>query len=464
MKMSRDTKVFLLSFLGAAFVVVVANMAINSTASTPGDSVRLQSLGTPKIVPLDPAKGEQKVILNDPSIQKNWGLMGTNGQSDIMVNRAWDITQGDRQIIVAVIDTGADISHPDLAENIWHNPGESGLDAQGRDKATNGIDDDGNGFIDDVNGWDFVNNKPTVIDNHGHGTHIAGIIGAVGGNGVGISGVCPKVSLMILKYFDPTSKGNDNLRNTVRAIRYAANMGANIINYSGGGTEPNDDEFQAVKYAADKGVLFVAAAGNEHSNSDSEHYYPADYNLSNIISVTAIDPSAHVLKTSNYGLNSVHIAAPGEGIYSTLPGGNYGFMTGTSQATAFVTGVATLVMAHNKDFSDLQVKKQILATADEIPGLRGKTSTGGKLNSYAALAIQPAIPATGIASARSSPSMTAGVIGANREKSSSVLFNSETESSSQKDNPISDILKALGKPLAGSPPTSSEKRSAAQAL
>jgi thermitase len=188
-------------------------------------------------------------------------------------------------------------------------------------------------------------------------------------------------------------------------------MGANIINYSGGGTEPNDDEFAAIKYAQERGVLFVAAAGNEHSNSDVAHYYPADYNLSNIVSVTAINTAAQVLRSSNFGTKTVHIAAPGEGIYSTLPGGNYGVMTGTSQATAFVTGVAALILSHNKDFDYNQVKKQIISTADELPGLRDKTKSSGKLNSYAALAIQPSIPASGLARAESSPSDSTGIVG-----------------------------------------------------
>ena len=368
------------------------------------NSARLMSLGTPEKVDLGNNK-EHPVIMNDPSIQKNWGLMGTGGASDIRVNRAWNITQGDRHVVVAVIDTGVDMNHPDLRENLWRNPGETGLDTHGRDKATNGIDDDGNGFVDDVYGYDFVNKKgindvkssqSVAKDHHGHGTHVAGIIGAVGGNNIGISGVCPKVSLMILKYFDPISHNNDNLKNTVRAVRYAVANGAQIINYSGGGIEPNEDEKAAIMSAREKGILFVAAAGNEKSNSDTSHYYPADYGLDNIISVTAINPDAQVLASSNYGVKTVHIAAPGEGIYSTLPDGAYGFMTGTSQATGFVTGVAALLFAQNRDFNYLKVKRQILSTADEISTLRDKTMTSGKLNSYAALAIQPLVPATGV--------------------------------------------------------------------
>ena len=450
--MSDNTKLILASF-GLGGMIFLSIHIFGQLLHIQESEVRLTSLGVPKIIPIDESKGEQKVILNDPSIQKNWGLMGTDGASDIKAARAWDITQGDRRVVVAVIDTGADVNHPDLAENIWHNPGETGKDANGNDKATNGIDDDNNGYIDDVYGWDFVNNKAEVVDNHGHGTHIAGIIGAVGGNGIGISGVCPKVSLMILKYFDPKSKGNDNLKNTVRAIRYAVDMGANIINYSGGGTDPNDDEFEAIKYAEDKGVLVVAAAGNEHSNSDVSHYYPADYNLSNIISVTAIDTFAKVLRSSNYGTKTVHIAAPGEGIYSTLPGGNYGLMTGTSQATAFVSGVAALILSHNKDFSADQVKKQIIATADELPGLRDKTISGGKLNSYAALAIQPSIPATGITT--SHINVNTGIIGTTSAQSTRGLSAAQNDGEGNVD--LTSLIKAINRPVAGVPVLPNEK-------
>jgi thermitase len=396
--LKRDIKILIISMGFGSIAMFVVHLGSNFIEYQIAENERLTNLGTPHIVD-DKGTGDKKtILLNDPSMEKN--------QSDISANKAWGITQGDRRIIVAVIDTGADVDHPDLKDNIWRNPGETGLDAFGNDKSTNGKDNDGNGYINDVNGWNFVDNNNKVVDHHGHGTHIAGIIGASGHN---ITGVCPKVSLMILKYFDPTSMKNDTTKATAKAIRYAVDMGANIINYSDGGVDSDDDEFAAVKYAEDHGVLFVAAAGNEHTDSDVSHFYPADYNLGNIISVTAINSLATVLSSSNYGTKTVHIAAPGEGIYSTFPGGKYGYLTGTSQATAFVTGVAALILSHNKDFSSEQVKRQIVATADELPGLRDKTKSGGKLNSYAALAKQPNIPATGIASAHAISK--AGVIG-----------------------------------------------------
>lgn len=325
---------------------------------------------------------EPSALFNDPAIKQAWGLKKSDAA------RAWSVTQGSSDTIVAVIDTGVDELHEDLKANLWTNPGETGLDKNGKDKATNGIDDDGNGFIDDVHGWNFVSNNNKLDDNHGHGTHIAGIIGAEAGNKKGISGISPKVSLMILKYFDPKVPNTDNLKNTIASIKYAVKMGAHIINYSGGGTDYSKDEYDAVAEADKKNILFVAAAGNERSNSDQHHYYPADYGLKNIISVTAIDPTTEVLSSSNYGVNTVDIAAPGQNILSCLPHNSYGLMTGTSQATAFVTGAAALVMSHkNQYFNAADVKKYILATGDTSNSLLTKTRTSRQLNLYKSLTI-----------------------------------------------------------------------------
>ncbi len=337
---------------------------------------------------------ESKVILNDPNIPAKWGFTKTQA------TKAWEISQGSKDIIVAVIDTGADINHRDIAENLWVNPGENGKDSKGRSKASNGVDDDGNGYIDDVNGWNFVANNNNLTDTHGHGTHIAGIVGARGGNGYGISGLSPNVSLMVLKYYDPNT---NNLKNTIKAIKYAVQMKAHIINYSGGGIEFSAEEYASIKQAERRGVLFISAAGNEKSNSDEKgkHYYPADYDLTNIISVTAINEApvekTQVLSSSNYGVSTVDLAAPGENIYSTLPGNAFGLMTGTSQATAFVTGVAALIMAHNRDFSAIDVKKYILKTGDEHPSLVSKTGSSKVLNSYKALTnLDVDVAATGV--------------------------------------------------------------------
>ena len=359
-------------------------------------TLRNLELGVAKSGTLKDSK--PSIIMNDPAINRKWGLAKSNALD------AWQLTTGSREIVVAVIDTGIDISHPDIKNNLWKNPGETGKDKNGRNKATNGIDDDKNGFIDDVHGWNFVHSNNYLKDNHGHGTHIAGIVGAEGGNGYGVTGVAPKVSLMILKYFDPKSPGN-NLVNTIKAIDYATRMKAHIVNYSGGGLEFSQPEFRAIQRAEQRGVLFVAAAGNERSNSDFHKYYPADYNLDNIISVTALNPTLKVLNSSNYGVKTVDIAAPGENIYSTLPNGHFGTMTGTSQATAFISGIAALLMSHNRDFDAKAVKKYILRTGDNLPWLKSKTGTSKKLNMMRALTmLDQGVGASGVVAAN-----TAGI-------------------------------------------------------
>lgn len=325
---------------------------------------------------------EPSALFNDPAIKQAWGLKKSDAA------RAWSVTQGSKNVIVAVIDTGIDVNHEDLKNNLWVNPGESGLDAKGRDKRTNGVDDDDNGYIDDLHGWNFVSNNNRLDDNHGHGTHIAGIIGAEASNNKGISGISPQVSLMIIKYFDPKVPNTDNLRNTIASMRYAVKMGAHIINYSGGGTDYSKEEYEAVAQAEKKGILFVAAAGNERSNSDQHHYFPADYGLNNIISVTAIDPTTEILSSSNYGVQTVDLAAPGQNILSCLPNNSYGLMTGTSQATAFVTGAAALVMSHkNQYYKAAEVKNYILSTGDTSTSLFAKTKTSRQLNLFKALTI-----------------------------------------------------------------------------
>lgn len=296
---------------------------------------------------------------------KNWGLINSQAKSHISAPEAWKIEEGSRDIVVAVVDTGIDASHPDLAKNIWHDPNAKG----------------------DVYGWNFVSNKANPDDDHGHGTHVAGIIGAVADSRTGVSGVTHKVSIMAVKYFSASNPGSVNLTNTIRALNYAIDHGARIINYSGGGPEFSEEEYQAIKKAEAKGVLVVAAAGNEHQNTDlvENYYYPSAYRVSNIISVAATDINNNLLKSSNWGKRKVDVAAPGENIYSTLPKGHFGFMTGTSQATAFVTGIAALLLSKNPALRPEELKRIIMASVDKIPQLENKVATGGRVNAYAAL-------------------------------------------------------------------------------
>lgn len=325
---------------------------------------------------------------NDPHISSNYGLINNGSGSDVKIAQAWRINFSCKPIKIAIIDTGIDRNHPDLKANLWRNRGEIGFDKKGRRKEANRIDDDKNGYVDDIFGWDFVDNDSNPEDTHGHGTHVAGIVGAVGGNGIGTSGICANAKLMILKYYSARATGKENLRNSVRALRYAIRMGAKVINYSGGGSYSSSDERNALKLAERLGILVVAAAGNGHSNTDWSSYYPASYDLNNIITVASTNYRGELAKTSNYGPRTVDIAAPGEQIYSTLPGGRYGKMTGTSQATPFVTGAAALLLSTYPDLSPAMVKWSLLKSIDPLPSRdRHKVLTGGRLNIYRALLI-----------------------------------------------------------------------------
>lgn len=316
----------------------------------------------------------------DTNLALNWGI------EQVHARAAWRRHSGSKDVIVAVIDTGCDVHHPDLKDNIWRNPGENGLDDNGLPRANNGRDDDGNGFVDDAHGWDFVSQSGDVSDAHGHGTHIAGIIGAKALDGSSAIGVAPHVSLMILKYYDTDASGADNLRNTINAIRYAVTMGADIINYSGGGVIRSQEEEETLRWASKKGVLVIAAAGNEGMNSDFFHFYPADYDLPNIISVGAIDRNEELLRMSNYGASTVDVVAPGKNIYSTLPQGQHGYMSGTSQATAFVTGVAALLLANDARMKDpsLLIEHLITHSSPRL-ALRGRVRANGIVDAERAL-------------------------------------------------------------------------------
>ena len=235
--------------------------------------------------------------------------------------------------MVAIIDTGIDYTHPDLAANIWTNPGEI---------AGDGIDNDGNGYVDDVHGYDFVNNDGDPMDDHFHGTHTAGTVGAVGNNGVGVTGVNWQVKLMALKFLG--ASGSGSVSGAVSALEYAVTMGVRLSNNSWGGGGYSQALYDAIKNSQVIGHVFVAAAGNSGVNSDLQPAYPASYDLDNIISVAAIDSSDNLASFSNRGVVTVDLAAPGVAVLSTVLGGGYASYSGTSMATPHVTGAAALAL------------------------------------------------------------------------------------------------------------------------
>ena len=278
-----------------------------------------------------------------------------------------------KPLIVAIIDTGADIDHPSLRSVIWTNPGEMGLDSNEQDKSKNNKDDDGNGYADDLHGWNFVLNKPHVQDENGHGTHIAGIINLQLAQSLAALQKSRPIRLMILKYYSDSASDSENIENTAKSINYAIENGAEIINYSGGGSTPSKAEFQALKKAEEQQILVIAAAGNNKTNTDVLNYFPASYSLKNIISVAATDQNGELVSFSNYGQESVDVAAPGQKIFSTLPHGQWGYMSGTSQATAFVTGVVARQLAGVKKTSYDSVLFSLLDHGHFHKSLVGKT-------------------------------------------------------------------------------------------
>jgi subtilisin family serine protease len=327
------------------------------------------------------------------------GSVGVAG-FDIDGRQAFGIEQGDPDVVVAVIDDGIDFEHVDLADRAWTNPGESG-----GGKETNGLDDDGNGFVDDVHGWDFCNDDATVhdADEDAHGTHVAGTI-AASRNGQGVVGVAPGIKLMAIKFIDDGPLCGSDLM-AIDALDYARDMGVHIINASWGGPGYNALLEDAIE---DSGALFVAAAGNHAWNLDGDgpdegtvrdpRFYPASFRLPNVLSVAAIDQRGKRASFSNYGATSVDIAAPGTNILSTFPAGStcgnacYAWAGGTSMAAPHVAGVAALIGSRSPTvLADPAVlKSRLLATGTALASMSGRTVTGRLVNAYRA--VDPVAP------------------------------------------------------------------------
>ncbi|GAB4010374.1 MAG: hypothetical protein Fur0010_02900 [Bdellovibrio sp.] len=339
------------------------NLTICSTLlalSIGAQSLSAQTLPSSSLQKIE-KKVETKVDSNLPfdldiltSRYSSWGIDPANTKSSINILDMWKRFKKKKEIVVAVIDTGIDATHPFLFNNIHTIEGKPspinyGVDfSQGRSKKTEPSDD------------------------HGHGTHVSGII----------KSIYPDVKLLALKYYNPKASGQENLNSTIEALKYAVDNNVDIINYSGGGPEPALEELRILKEAESKGILIVAAAGNEESNIDLKQnaYYPASYGLKNIITVSAHDQDLKLLPSSNYGVKSVDIVAPGYRIRSALPNSRSGYLTGTSQATAFVTGVAALIMSQYPELSVVDVKDAIKSSARSEVTLANKCSSGGRLD------------------------------------------------------------------------------------
>jgi len=322
---------------------------------------------------------EALVVPNDPQFGSLWGLNNTNGtDADIDAPEAWNTTTGSSNVVVGVVDTGIDYNHEDLATNIFSNT----ADCNG-----NGIDDDGNGFVDDCHGFDFANNDPDPMDDNQHGTHVSGTIGAVGNNGIGVAGVNWNVKLMACKFLNAGGSGSTD--GAVSCLNYLAMMkdrGVNIVatNNSWGGGGFSQALYDAIDAHRQRGILFIAAAGNSNLDNDTASFYPANYYLPNIIAVAATTSTDARASFSNFGRRTVHLGAPGDQILSTTPNNTYGTLSGTSMATPHVTGVAALLKAQDGTRDWRAIRNLILAGGDNKSSL-SNTVTQKRLNAFGSL-------------------------------------------------------------------------------
>ncbi|QDK46111.1 serine protease [Bdellovibrio sp. ZAP7] len=301
------------------------------------------------------------------------------------VTSAWNISTSlstnSNKVIVAVVDSGLDRTHPVFKAYKADGTGGSGAlwvntaEANG----TPGYDDDGNGFVDDINGWNFVSNSPNVNDDNNHGTHVSGIVVGAGLNI--FQRPLPESKIVIMPVKSLAADGTGTTATAIKAIDYAVNNGAQVINNSWGGSNFSKALLDSLTAAYNNGILIVNAAGNYNSNNDSVPMYPANYDLPSVISVASVGSSDTRSSFSNYGKNTVHIASPGESILSTVPGGGYNYMSGTSMASPFVAGVAALALREEPQLTGYQIKQKLFANVDVIAGLANYVSTSGRIDS-----------------------------------------------------------------------------------
>ncbi len=326
--------------------------------------------------------GDIKSSPNDPQFAEQWALnnTGQNGgkaNAHIDALKAWAKTQGSSEVVVAVLDTGVDYTHTDLAENMWIRP-----------ESLPEYTDDELGTINDLHGFDANVNASDPMDENGHGTHCSGIIGAEGDNGEGIAGINWHVKIMPLKFLGRGGFGST--KDAIEAINYAIDRKKNgvnirVINASWGSTQKSKALEDAIRAAGDAGILFVAAAGNSSTDNDKRGHFPSNYDLPNVISVAALDRNDVLASFSNFGAKTVHVAAPGREILSTWLNDEYREASGTSMAAPQVAGIAALIVASEPKISMAKLRERILKSVDPIDGLSGKVVVGGRLNAAKAL-------------------------------------------------------------------------------
>lgn len=322
----------------------------------------------------------------DPLFEVQWGLqnLGNNEPrrgggripipgvvgTDINILDIWSENPGKKDIVVAVVDTGVDYNHEDLKENMWKNLKELNGKA--------GVDDDGNGFVDDIFGYNFSNNSSNPMDDNMHGTHVSGIIGA-SHNSLGVAGVLKNTSIMAVKFMD--HKGRGNLEKALKATKYAVENGAQVVNNSWGSLGHSEIlETYMAEAGKDKGVVFVAAAGNNYKNLDKSPLYPAAFKIDNQITVAALSPENRMTGFSCYGPKTVHIAAPGRNIISTAPNNEYLVLSGTSMSAPYVTAAVALFKAKNPNVKPVEIRKHMIDSAVHIPHFSGKITSEGRLD------------------------------------------------------------------------------------
>ena len=326
--------------------------------------------------------GRKHLHADDEMFAGQWGLFNDGGKggragADISAMRAWAVTKGSQQVVVAVIDSGVDYAHPDLVKNIWS-----------RGEIIKSYQDEDLGTIDDQHGINLVDHNGNPMDQNGHGTHCAGIIGAEGGNGIGIAGVNWNVKIMPLRFMDGDGAGTT--KDAIEAINYVidrrrAGVNVRIISASWGSNAKSRALEDVIRKAYDEGILFVAAAGNDTSDNDQTPHYPSSYNLGNIVSVAAINRNNELTAFSNFGAKSVNVAAPGEEILSTWLNHSFAEKKGTSMATPFVAGVAALILSQHPKMSVDDLRATLLKSVDAVDSLKGKVSTGGRINAAKAV-------------------------------------------------------------------------------